>query len=168
MAKRYVCPACNKLCKRDVTHVCEYACSDCMSVPPCSDTENGVRYPCDKCNRHFRSQSCFAKHKIKMHGKRNKTVCEGKRRCGTCRGLITRENHECFKPFCANCNQNSEIGHLSFMQPLKNVLPRSDILFVFYDFATTQEERYSDVATQHVPNLVWVQAVLFAMRDAAR
>ena len=93
-----------------------------------------------------------------MQGTKRKTVCEGKRRCDTCSSLITRKNHECFKPFCANCNQNREIGHLCYMQPLKDVSPRSDdVLFVFYDFETTQEERYSDVATQHVPNLVCVQ-----------
>jgi hypothetical protein len=44
------------------------------------------------------------------------------------------------------------------MQPLKDALQRSDdVLFVFYDFETTQEARYSDLATRHVPNLVCVQ-----------
>jgi hypothetical protein len=141
-----------------------------MSIPPCSDAEEGVGYPCDECNRHFRSRTCFAKHKInKMHGskKKKKTVCEETRRCGTCSSLITRKNHECFKPFCVNCSQNREIGHLCYMQPLKNVLPRSDdVLFVFYHFETTQEARYTDMATQHVPNVVCAQQ-LFSLRDAA-
>ena len=92
MARRYVCPACNKGCTQDVTHVCEYACSDCMSIPPCTEEQDGVRYPCADCNRHFRSRTCFAQHKInKMQG--TKTVCEGKRRCDTCSSLITRKNH---------------------------------------------------------------------------
>ena len=44
------------------------------------------------------------------------------------------------------------------MQPLKDALPRSDdVLFVFYDFQTTQEARYSELATLDVPNLVCVQ-----------
>jgi DNA polymerase III alpha subunit (gram-positive type) len=44
------------------------------------------------------------------------------------------------------------------MQPLKNKLPRSDdVLFVFYDFETTQDTKISENATEHVPNLVCVQ-----------
>jgi hypothetical protein len=44
------------------------------------------------------------------------------------------------------------------MQPLKNELPRSDnVLFVFYDFETTQDTKFSENATEHVPNLVCVQ-----------
>jgi hypothetical protein len=37
------------------------------------------------------------------------------------------------------------------MQPLKNELPRSDdVLFVFYDFETTQDTKFSDNATVHI------------------
>lgn len=74
-------PGMYKSCRRDVTHVCKHSCSDCMSIPPCVGEEGRVGYPCDECNRHFRSRTCFDKHKInKMMGKK-KTVCEGKRRC---------------------------------------------------------------------------------------
>jgi hypothetical protein len=83
MAKRYVCTACNKGCNRDVTHVCDHTCSDCMTSPPCVST--GTRIPCDSCNRHFRSDSCFEKHKNRMMGRRNKkSVCELKRNCSVC------------------------------------------------------------------------------------
>jgi hypothetical protein len=44
------------------------------------------------------------------------------------------------------------------MQLLKNELPRSDnVLFVFYDFETTQDTNYSENATEHIPSLVCVQ-----------
>jgi len=44
------------------------------------------------------------------------------------------------------------------MKPLVNELPRSDnILFVFYDFETTQDTKISDSATVHIPNLVCLQ-----------
>ena len=33
MAKRYVCNGCNKGCRRDVSHICDQTCSDCMSSP---------------------------------------------------------------------------------------------------------------------------------------
>jgi hypothetical protein len=35
MAKEYACKACNKGCRRDVTHVCDHTCSDCFANPPC-------------------------------------------------------------------------------------------------------------------------------------
>jgi hypothetical protein len=35
MVKRYVCEACNKGCRSDVTHKCDQICSDCHQSPPC-------------------------------------------------------------------------------------------------------------------------------------
>jgi len=75
MAKRYVCKACKKGCCSDVTHKFEQACSDCMSVPPC--TLSHVRIPCELCNRNFRSRACLDKHK--KNKLRAKTVCEQKK-----------------------------------------------------------------------------------------
>jgi len=44
------------------------------------------------------------------------------------------------------------------MQPLKNESPLSDdVLFVFCDFETTQDTRFSDNATVHIPILVCLQ-----------
>ena len=45
------------------------------------------------------------------------------------------------------------------MRPLKDeALPSDGVLYVFYDFETTQNTRYSDSgATLHVPNLVYLQ-----------
>ena len=71
---------------------------------------------------------------------------------------MTRENHECNKRFCVNCSQNREVGNLCYMSPLKNVLPADDkVLYVFHNFETTQNARYSDRDTLHVPNLVWMR-----------
>jgi hypothetical protein len=44
------------------------------------------------------------------------------------------------------------------MHPLMNMLPSSDgILYVFYEFETTQNSRVSEKAALHVPNLVCLQ-----------
>jgi len=44
------------------------------------------------------------------------------------------------------------------MQPLKNELPCSDdVLFVFYDFETTQDTKFSENANEHIPLLVCIQ-----------
>jgi len=51
-----------------------------------------------------------------------------------------------------------EIGHLCYMATLKNELHHSDnVLFVFYDFETTQDTKLSDSATLHILNLVCLQ-----------
>jgi len=61
MARRYVCKAYNKSCRRAVTHVCDQTCSDCMMSLPCAFEY--IRIPCEICNRHFKSQKCFDNHK---------------------------------------------------------------------------------------------------------
>jgi hypothetical protein len=154
MSQRYVCKGCGKGCCGDITHKCKESCSDCMSVPPCAFT--GVRISCDSCNRSFRSQTCFDKHKTnKLRGK---IICVQKRNCAKCKSLLTRKKHECFRLYCTNRKRNSQIGHLCFTYPLQNVLPNSDdVLFVFYDFETTQDTKVSGSASVHVPNLVCLQ-----------
>jgi len=99
MAERYICNACHKICRRDITHVFDQTCSDCMASPPC--TFSDVRIPCDGCNRHFRSRTCFANHK--QSTAMRKSVYESKRCCATCGLLVTDARHKCNKVFCANC-----------------------------------------------------------------
>jgi hypothetical protein len=156
MTRRYVCPACNKGCKRGERHSCEATCNSCTASPPCE--WDHARIPCDICNRHFRNATCFANHKrIKISGQ--KTVCEAKRQCLTCGALIS-EGHECYKTYCSNCSKLREVGHLCYMAPLVDRVPSSDrVLYVFYDFETTQNTACSETSSAylHVPNLVCVQ-----------
>ena len=95
METQYACKACNKSCRRDVTHVCDPTCSDCMMSPPCAF--QNIRIPCEECNRHFRSQKCFDIHK--RNAPKERTVRESKRYCGTCGLLVTRENTNVINDF---------------------------------------------------------------------
>jgi len=105
-----------------VTHTCEQTCSDCISVPQCAVSH--VRIPSETCNRNFRIQTCFDKHKInKLRGK---TVREQKKKCVACGNLLMNKKHEFNKPYRANCKQNMEIGHLCYMVTIKNELPHND------------------------------------------
>jgi len=71
---------------------------------------------------------------------------------------MTTKKHECFKPYCVNCKKNMEINHLCYMQPLKDEVPSADnVLFVFYDFETTQDKKINESAKLHVPILVCLQ-----------
>jgi len=69
---------------------------------------------------------------------------------------VTHDNHECNKRFCDNCKRIKEIGHLCYMRQLKDALPSTadEVLYVFYDFDTAQNIRYTGDAKLHVPNLV--------------
>jgi hypothetical protein len=101
------------------------------------------------------SRECFDNHKTNKTGK--KTVCQ-KRNCDVCNKLITDKKNECLKLFCSLCQQKREIGHFCFVQPLKKELHRSEkVLFVFYEFETTKDTRFSENATEHFRNLVCVQ-----------
>ena len=153
-AKPYVCKCCGKGCRSHLSHKCDETFSDCMSTPPC--TFSGVRIPCASYNRTFRSQTCFDRH---MTNKlRRKTVCAQKRNCSNCGILLSHKKPDCYKTYCRNCMQYEMIGHLCYMKTLANEMPRSDnVLFVLYDFETTQETRITNLVTEHVPNLVCVQ-----------
>ena len=88
MAKRYDCKGCNKGCRRDVTHTCQQSCTDCMSVPPFAFS--GLRIPCESCNRNFRSQTCFDKHK--KNKLRRKALYERQRNCVSCSSFLRGKN----------------------------------------------------------------------------
>jgi hypothetical protein len=126
-----------------------------MASPPC--VQAGFRIPCADCNRHFRSQSCFANYKLKLGNK--KSVCERKRFCQSCDEFIDpSRKQECGKYYCETCKAYKERQHFCYMQPLKNVPPSGDgVLYVFYDFETTQITQYSNTAWLHVSNLVCIQ-----------
>jgi len=142
-------------CISAVRHVCYQTCSDCMASRPCGFSH--IRYPCADCNRHFRILKCFANNQQRTLNK--KSVCERKRCCTTCGWLVTQGNHECNKQFCENCNQNRDVDHLCYMRPLKSALPSAgdNVVYVFYDFETTQNTRHTDKAWLHVPNFVCVR-----------
>jgi hypothetical protein len=68
------------------------------------------------------------------------------------------ETTRMFKTYCENYRAYKEVGHLCYMKLLHNELTRSDDqLFVFYDFETTQETKFTETATLHVSNLVCLQ-----------
>jgi len=155
MAKRYVWEGCNKGCKYGVVHTCEQVCGDCMVRVPCKYA--GHRKPCYLCNRRFSSQTCFDKHKKTTQSKR-KNACGLRKCCGTFGALITRNTHECNKRFSATCKENKEAGNLCLMRPLVNLPASSErVLYVFYDFETTQDTNCSLRTNKHVPNLVCLQ-----------
>ena len=66
--------------------------------------------------------------------------------------------------YFANCKQNSDVGHLCYMKPLKDASDK--VLYVLYGFETTQNTKNSDKATLHVPDHVCVQQFCSKCEDA--
>jgi len=153
MAKRFMCKACKESRASEATHICDQTCRDCTASPPCVISD--VRIPCTECNRHFRNQACFAKQKQKTS---KKSICELKICCANCGSPKRKNKHECSKRYCDTYKQNREVGHLSYMGPLKYVYPANagKVHYVFYDFETTQNKLYYDTAKTHAPILVCV------------
>jgi len=154
MSRNYVCKGCNKACRHVATHACDQKCGDCTASPPCAFSH--FRILCFECNRHFRSRTCYDNHKQRTLNK--KSVCERKCCCATCGWVVTHGKHECNKRFYDNC-KNKEIGLLCYIVPLKDALPPASekVLYVFYDFESTQNAEYTDEAKLHVRNIVCVQ-----------
>ena len=61
--------------------------------------------------------------------------------------------------YCHTCKQNRATGHLCYMRQLKDVLPANagNVLYIFYDFQTSQNKTYYDIKKEHVPNLACEQ-----------
>ena len=91
LTKNHVSKACSKSCRSEITHDCDQTYIVSMASPPCAFS--GVRFPCDECNRHFRSRACFANHK--RNTSKRKSVYERKHYCATCGALVTQERYEC-------------------------------------------------------------------------
>ena len=125
-----------------------------MSVPPCpyNDVESRASHVMDSLGvAHVLTNTRRTSWEQSLYVNRTESVP-----CVT--DYILRKKHECFKPYCPNCNQNKAIGHFCSMQPLKNEILRSDnVLFVFHDFETTQDTKFSENATEHIPILVCAQ-----------
>jgi hypothetical protein len=101
MARRYVCPACNRGCKRGAQHRCNATCDACTAIPSC--IQDVARIPCDERNRYLHTYintTCFENHKrLTISGK---TVCEVKKRCRES-GVMEGRDHECNKRYCSQC-----------------------------------------------------------------
>lgn len=164
---RYYCEGCLKRYTNQHYHKnCPYTCPCCYVKTPCKPDR--VEKPCTECNRSFRSVVCFNNHL--------KTTCNKYRICGECYApyaVRLNQPHTCGEKFCNICNGMRDINHLCYMAPSKKVAKnrnkRSEkILYVFYDFESTQSESYSEIdgASLHKANLCAAQQTCDSCSDS--
>ena len=122
------CASCCEAYSTDSRHRCQYRCEACLHPGGPCKRDPGNYIECCECNRWFRGQSCFSHHittpPATHSGIPQKSLCEKKRICLECRGVITsQEEHHCVGEHqCTRCrtwysNDNNE-PHGCYAKPI--------------------------------------------------
>jgi hypothetical protein len=169
LARKQYCHECKKGFDKITDHLCGDLCKLCHTQN-CSLIEWKF---CKDCNRFFKSEACFSRHKddtgpakslcctlvkckkcqrVVTHASLRDHHC-GKVRCSTCQNYVKPENHQCYlQPVKAKKRQTAEEGN-EFLDD--DVAVDNDVEdtqnLMFFDFECTQDDG------KHVPNLCVVQ-----------
>ena len=165
LARSMYCHTCKKAYNNREDHLCPNACQ-CCRFPDCP-VESWVR--CNDCNRIFKSQACFDRHKQSS----GKSICAKMIRCLECHRIIKRykrDSHHCGMAKCPVCKEYTRPGdHRCYMRPVEkrnedlsdsddsSEYPEDDVTeggydqMLFFDFECRQE------SGNHEPNLCVIQ-----------
>jgi hypothetical protein len=110
--KKY-CHTCKKAYDHREDHLCPNACQ-CCRFPDCP-VESWVR--CNDCNRMFKSQACFDRHKQSS----GKSICATMVKCSECHRIIKRykrdpEKHHCGMTKCPICKEYTRSVNSRFLR----------------------------------------------------
>ena len=169
LARKQYCHECKKGFGKITDHPCGDLCKLCHTQN-CSLIEWKF---CKDCNRVFKSEACFSRHKDDTGPAKSLSCalvkckkCQrvvtraslrdhhcGKVRCSTCQKYVKHENHQCYlQPVKAKKRQTAEEGN-EFLDD--DVAVFNDVEgtqnLMFFDFECTQDDG------KHVPNLCVVQ-----------
>ena len=169
LARKQYCHRCKKGFDKITDHPCGDLCKLCHTQN-CSIVEWKF---CKDCNRFFKSDECFNRHKDDAGPA--KSLCRALVKCKKCKRVVTRaslRDHHCGKVRCSTCQKYVKPeNHQCYLQPLKTKKTRSaeeanDLLdddvavdndeedtknLMFFDFECTQDDG------KHIPNLCVVQ-----------
>lgn len=120
----YQCEYCDELMYKKSHYMCTELCKYCHSSPPCKTVSTMIK--CSDCNRSFRGQFCFDRHKIVKYG--DESVCENLQICPECCKFLNylhRQGiaHECHEKICTICKSiTTDDQHQCFIQKPQAVL----------------------------------------------
>ena len=106
---RNYCSSCCEAYSNDSRHRCQYRCEACLRPGGPCKRDPGNYIECQDCLCWFRGQSCLANHRTTSQavdqGSPAKSLCEKRRICPECRGLITSQTeHHCVGEHqCTRC-----------------------------------------------------------------
>ena len=145
----YFCHACHKGYDVTTDHLCDGMCQSCRGFG-CTIEGNGIT--CQECDRLFKNQTCYDRHKQEPINGGGRTVCEAVRKCSKCHNSMDvrhLNNHPCVdKKTCSTCKierNPSDINHKCYMQQEQPKQKPSYAQLLFFDFECTQEHGIHEV-----------------------
>ena len=169
--KSYFCHACHKGYDVTTDHMCDRMCQSCRGFG-CVIQGNGIT--CQECDRLFKNQTCYDRHKQEPINGGGRTVCEAVRKCPKCKkSMDVRklnkhpcvDNREC--PTCKAVLNPNDPNHKCYIQQEQPKEEPSYAQLLFFDFECTQEHGIHEV------NLCVVydeegEAAVFRGKDAVK
>ena len=145
----YFCHVCHKGYDHTTDHLCDGMCQSCRGFG-CLIQDGGMT--CNECDRLFKNQTCYDRHKQEPINGGGRTVCEKIRKCRTChqsmdvrkiKGHRCVDNKEC--PTCKVGRNPNDLNHQCYMQQLEPKEESSYTQLLFFDFECTQEHGIHEV-----------------------
>ena len=145
----YFCHACHKGYDVTTDHLCTGMCHSCRGVG-CVMQDGGIE--CNECDRLFKNQACYDRHKQEPINGGGRTVCEKIRKCPKCkqsmdvrkiRGHQCVDNKKC--PTCKIGRNPNDHNHKCYMQQSEPKEESSYNQLLFFDFECTQEHGIHEV-----------------------
>ena len=147
--KSYFCHACHKGYDVTTDHLCTGMCQSCRGFG-CLIQDGGMT--CNECDRLFKNQTCYDRHKQEPINGGGRTVCETIRKCPTCQrsmGVTRIRTHQCIDnkkcPTCKIGRNPNDPNHKCYMQQLEPKEESSYTQLLFFDFECTQEHGIHEV-----------------------
>ena len=170
LSRSYFCQRCHKAYDHTSDHVCPTMCSSCRGFG-CVFEAKGI--VCNECDRVFKNQACYHRHKNEPMNDGGRTVCEVIRKCDKCEKVMDvrkiNNGHICGKkcPTCGLILNQEDTDHKCYIQQLEQEEESSYNHLLFFDFEATQEHG------THCPNLCVVhdeerEVALFQGKDTVK
>ena len=145
----YFCHACHKGYDHTTAHLCDGMCQSCRGVG-CTIEDNGMT--CQECDRFFKNQTCYDRHKQEPINGGGRTVCEAVRKCPKCKkSMDVRKlrNHPCVDnkecPTCKAVLNPNDPNHKCYIQQEQPKEEPSYAQLLFFDFECNQERGIHEV-----------------------
>ena len=150
LARSYFCLTCHKPYDHTTDHLCDGMCRMCRGFG-CVYEDCGIT--CNECDRLFKNQACYDRHKQQPINGGGRTVCEAIRKCPKCKHVtdirkIRDGGHKCVDKKCPTCKimrNPKDLDHLCYMQQLEPKEESSYNHLLFFDFECTQERAIHEV-----------------------
>ena len=145
----YFCHRCHKAYDHTTDHLCKGMCRSCRGFG-CIIQDNGM--VCHECDRLFKNQACYDRHKQQPINGGGKTVCQMVRKCPKCKQSMDVRKigkpHQCVDKKCPTCKKErnpSDLNHQCYMQQLEPKEESSYNQLLFFDFECTQDHGIHEV-----------------------